>query len=80
MLFLLALGPSATAMAYDLTKFGYQAIDIGHIDLEYEWYLQGATTRTSVTNKANNEFVGDTLFDDTLLPESYFAEIEKVIL
>lgn len=78
-LFLLALGPSATAMAYDLTKRGHQAIDIGHIDLEYEWYLQGAMTRTSVTNKANNEFNGETVFDDNLLPERYCAEIDKII-
>lgn len=79
-LFLLALGPSATAMAYDLTKCGYQAIDIGHIDLEYEWYMQGATTRTSVTNKANNEFIGDTVFDDDLLPASYCTQIDKIII
>ena len=35
-LILLALGPTATVMAYDLAKLGYQAIDIGHVDIEYE--------------------------------------------
>ena len=40
-LFLLALGPTATVLAYDLCKMGYQAVDIGHIDLEYEWFLKG---------------------------------------
>ena len=28
--FLLALGPTATVLAYDLCKMGYQAVDIGH--------------------------------------------------
>ena len=39
-LILLALGPTATALAYDLYKEGYQAVDIGHIDLIYESYLR----------------------------------------
>lgn len=54
-LFLLALGPTATVLAYDLHKAGYQAIDIGHIDLEYEWFLQGKGQRTLVEGKYNNE-------------------------
>ena len=39
-LILLALGPTATALAYDLHKEGYQAVDIGHIDLIYERFLR----------------------------------------
>ena len=39
-LFLIALGPTATVLAYELFKLGYQAIDIGHIDLIYEGYLR----------------------------------------
>ena len=31
-LFLIALGPAATVLAYDLFKAGYQAIDVGHVD------------------------------------------------
>jgi len=42
-LILIALGPTATALAYDLTKYGYQAIDIGHADIEYEYYLRNST-------------------------------------
>lgn len=37
-LILIALGPTATILAYDLAKEGYQAIDIGHVDVEYEWF------------------------------------------
>lgn len=41
-LFLIALGPTATVLAYDLYKEGYQAIDIGHTDLIYEKFLRNA--------------------------------------
>lgn len=57
-LFLMALGPTASVLAYDLHQAGYQAVDIGHIDLEYEWFLKGEGRRTAVEGKYNNEFPG----------------------
>lgn len=54
-LFLLALGPTATVLAHDLCQSGYQAIDIGHLDLEYEWFLRGEGCRVEVPGKYNNE-------------------------
>ena len=39
-LVLAALGPTATLLAYDLCNKGYQAIDIGQLDLDYEWFLR----------------------------------------
>lgn len=54
-LILLALGPTATVMAYDLAKLEYQAIDIGHVDIEYEWFLMKATHKVPVHNKFVNE-------------------------
>ena len=39
-LVLIALGPTATVLAYELAKLGYQAVDIGHIDLIYEGFLR----------------------------------------
>ena len=42
-LVLISLGPTATVLAYDLCKLGYQANDIGHTDLEYELYLRNET-------------------------------------
>lgn len=54
-LILLALGPTATVMAYDLAKLGCQAIDIGHVDIEYEWFLMKATHKVPVHNKFVNE-------------------------
>ena len=41
-LVLAALGPTATVLAYDLYNKGYQAIDIGQLDLDYKWFLRKA--------------------------------------
>lgn len=54
-LILLAIGPLATVLASDLSKLGYWAIDIGHLDIEYEWYLAGATEKIPVKDKFVNE-------------------------
>ena len=54
-LFLIALGPTATILAYDLCKNGYQAIDIGHLDIEYEWFLAGVNKKIAIKNKYVNE-------------------------
>lgn len=37
-MFLIAAGPTATVLAYDLHKSGYQALDIGHLPNCYEQY------------------------------------------
>lgn len=50
-LVLISLGPTATVMAYDVYRAGYQAIDIGQLDNEYEWFLMGATTQEPIDGK-----------------------------
>lgn len=77
-LFLIALGPAAGVLAYDLYHAGYQAIDIGHIDLEYEWYLKGTGERCEVKNKYNNEWNGGDVVED-IYDEEYFRQIVCVI-
>lgn len=57
-LVLIALGPTATILAYDLANIGYQAIDIGHVDIEYEWYLRKATNKIPIPGKYVNEAGG----------------------
>jgi len=54
-LIVLALGPTATAMAYDLHKLGFQALDLGHIDIEYEWFRMKATEKVPIPSKHVNE-------------------------
>lgn len=55
---LIALGPTATALAYDLSILGFQAIDIGHVDLEFEWMEMGVDRPVSIMNKYTNEVSG----------------------
>lgn len=57
-LLLIALGPTATVLAYDLAKEGYQALDVGHIDIEYEWYLRNADKKILIPGKYVNEAGG----------------------
>ena len=40
-LIIIVLGPTATVLAYDLAKQGYQALDLGHIAKNYDWYKRG---------------------------------------
>lgn len=56
-LILIALGMTATVLAYDLHKEGFQAIDLGHVDIEYEWMLLGATKKVAIPHKYTNETV-----------------------
>ena len=44
-LFLLALGAAAKPLAEDLFLKGYRVIDIGNLDMEYEWFLRGAKNK-----------------------------------
>jgi glycosyltransferase family protein len=73
-LILLALGPTATIMAYDLAIKGYQTIDIGHIDIEYEWYKMGAEKKVPVANKFVNEAGGGAGVGD-IIDNKYKTEI-----
>lgn len=54
-LFIMAAGPTATALAMDIDALGYQAFDLGHIDLEYEWWKMGVTKRVPIPGKYCNE-------------------------
>lgn len=77
-LILIALGPTATVMAYDLAKLGYQAIDIGHADLEYEWYQMKVTQRVALNDRYVNEVKGGSQVAESEVPE-YRAEIIATI-
>ena len=49
------MGPTATLLSFDLFKLGYKALDVGHIDIEYEWYLRKAKKKIPIKNKDVNE-------------------------
>lgn len=54
-LVLIALGMTATILSFDLAKKGFWAIDIGHIDIEYEWYKMKATSKVPIKYRYVNE-------------------------
>lgn len=81
-LILLALGPTATAMAYELSTEGFWAVDIGHIDIEYEWMLMGVDHKVPIPGKYTNESTEGKL-KGSLPPEAlkkYYQEIIAQIL
>lgn len=54
-LILIALGATATILAYDLAKKGYWAVDTGHLDVEYMWMKMGAKKRVPIKGRYVNE-------------------------
>lgn len=51
----LMLGPTAKVLAYHLSQKGIQAIDLGHVDSEYEWFKIGATSKVKFSHKHTAE-------------------------
>lgn len=54
-LYILALGPTATCLAADLAQRGRQALDLGHIDMEYEYYKRNVHEKVFIPGKFCNE-------------------------
>ena len=50
-LVLVMLGPTAKVLVKRLADSGIQAIDLGHIDSEYEWYQMKATHKVKLAHK-----------------------------
>lgn len=73
-LIILALGPTATILANDLDKYGFRALDLGHIDIEYEWYLRGSKERVAIPGKFTNE-AADGRQVAECLDEKYLSQI-----
>lgn len=71
---LIALGPTATVLAYDLGKQGLWAIDVGHLDVEYEWFLDKAQKKEPLKNKYVNE-VSSVVVEDGLIGNEYYKQI-----
>jgi glycosyltransferase family protein len=78
-LILVAMGPTAKPLCYELALKGYQAIDIGNLDVEYEWYLRGATTKIKIPGKYTSEAKGGRIVAE-INDENYQAQIIKKIL
>lgn len=74
-LLLLALGHTATVLAHDLHLKGYQAIDVGHVDVEYEWYRMQAKGKVAVPGKYVNEVASGRISEVSELDSKHESEI-----
>ena len=75
---LLALGPTATLLSFELSKLGYRALDLGHFDIEYEWFLRGCTKKEKIENKYTNEIEGGNK-TEKILDQEYLNQIKTII-
>lgn len=74
-LILITLGSVATILAYDLACLGYQAIDLGQLDNEYEWSLRGSQNKEAIKGKTVSDIVEDAHLDKIDKDEAYEAQI-----
>lgn len=80
-LVLIALGPTATVLSYDLFLSGYQAVDIGHADISYEWFLRDVKDpdgRVAIAGKYVNEVAYGNEVED-IDDEKYDSQIIATI-
>lgn len=78
-LVLIPLGPTATVLAYDLCRKGYQALDMGHLDVEYEWFLRKVERGTPLEFKYVDGFDEGRRVQE-LKDERYESQIIKRVL
>lgn len=81
-LIIIALGPTATILAYDLAKMGYQALDLGHFDIQYEYHIRGIHTKEAIPGKYVNEAstAGQNVDDSAITDVRYKASIVDVVM
>lgn len=72
---LLALGQTATVLAHDLALKGFRAIDLGHLDVEYEWYRMGAEEKCALPGKYVNEVIEGRIVDNQFSDSTYERQI-----
>ena len=49
-----AIGPTATVLAYDLSD-DIRILDLGHLDIQYEYYQHRTSKMTAIEGKYTNE-------------------------
>ena len=61
-IFVLALGPTASILSYRLFKAGFMSYDLGHMDIEYEWFKLRSDGKVAIPGKYVNEAGGNNTF------------------
>ena len=76
-LILIAGGPIAKVLVSDLSCLNIQAVDIGHLDIEYEWFLRGANRKVPIPGKYTNE--ATTAYVDSVGGEKFKKYLSEII-
>lgn len=63
-LILVACGPTASIIVYRLSILNIRAIDLGHLDLEYEWYMKNTTDKIAIYGKYTSEVEGGEIVEN----------------
>ncbi|WP_027397416.1 GT-D fold domain-containing glycosyltransferase [Anaerovibrio lipolyticus] len=77
-LILMVLGPAGKVLAYDLFKAGYQVVDIGQIDMDYDWYKAGLGYKVSNKYKYVSQIADQEILD--IDDPKYYGQIIAKIL
>ncbi len=72
---LVTLGPTAKVVVYELAKLNIRAIDLGHLDNEYEWFLADKGVRVDIPGKYVNEISGGNAVSNENIDPKYWEEI-----
>lgn len=76
-LIILALGPASKPLALRLFRLGYQVWDLGHLDVEYEWFRKRVSKKELIPGKYVNE---NPLRLAQELPEKFLEKYNKEII
>ena len=79
-LILVSLGQTASVLSYDLSKLGFQVIDIGHTDVEYEFYLRKYDKIKKIPYKYVNEAKNGDKNISNVTDINYYKQIFCTIL
>lgn len=79
-LVLLALGPTATVLASRLVKHGLQAIDVGHVDVEYQWFKMRSKHKVPIIGKYVHEAENGDVHVQECNDAGYIASIVDAVL
>ena len=72
------LGPTASVLAYDLSKEGYQVIDLGQVDLVYEAYKRNLSSMDDLTlpdKYCTSDVVGEKRVISDIKDPDYLSQI-----
>lgn len=78
-LILAAIGPTATVLAAELSKTR-QILDVGHIDIEYEWLRRGVKDKVAIPGKSTNEVVSTAVDDTHAIDQAAMVNYRKQII